>query len=145
LDAVEDDHGYTKRARVSCSRATTSAMQLLLGDDYTENSSSLALQSELENYFGEPSIPLNRDPLSWWKENRHRYPRLSVLVEQYMCVPATSVPAERVFSAAGLVVNRLRSRLSPEHVDMLLFLRKNDYNCDTYLDEDNSDDEETDE
>lgn len=145
LDAVEDDHGYTKRARVSCSRATTSAMQLLLGDDYTENSSSLALQSELENYFGEPSIPLNRDALSWWKENRHRYPRLSVLVEQYMCVPATSVPSERVFSAAGLVVNRLRSRLSPEHVDMLLFLRKNDYNCDTYLDEDNSDDEETDE
>lgn len=61
-----------------------------------------------------------------------------------MCVPATSIPSERVFSAAGLVVNRLRSRLSPEHVDMLLFLRKNDYNCDTYLDEDNSDDEETD-
>jgi len=28
LDAVEDDHGYTKRARVSCPRATTSAMQL---------------------------------------------------------------------------------------------------------------------
>jgi len=48
LDAAADDHGYTKRARVSCSRATTSAMQLLLGDDYTENSSSLALQSELE-------------------------------------------------------------------------------------------------
>jgi len=144
LDAVEDDHGYTKRARVSCPRATTSAMELLLGDDYTENPSPLALQSELENYFIVPSIPLNRDPLSWWKENRHRYPRLSVLVEQYMCVPATSVPSERVFSAAGLVVNRLRSRLSPEHVDMLLFLRKNDYNCDTYQDEDNSDGEETD-
>ena len=64
IDALEDDHGYTKRARVSCSRATASAMQLLLGDDYTENSSSLLLQSELENYFGEPSIPSNRDPLS---------------------------------------------------------------------------------
>jgi len=58
-----------------------------------------------------------------------------------MTVPATSVPSERVFSAAGLVVNRLRSRLSPEHVDMMLFLRKK---CDTYLDEDNSDDEEID-
>jgi len=49
-----------------------------------------------------------------------------------------------VFSVAGLVANRLRSQLSPEHVDMLLFLRKNDYKCDTYLDEGNSDDEEID-
>lgn len=31
--------------------------------------------------------------------------------------PGTSVPSERVFSAAGLTVNRL----SPQHVDMLLF------------------------
>jgi hypothetical protein len=144
LDAVEDDHGYTKRARVSCPRATTNAMQLLLGDDYFENPSSLALESELESYLTEPSIPLNRDPLSWWKDNQHRYPRLSVLASKYMTVPATSVPSERVFSAAGLVVNRLRSRLSPEHVDMLLFLRKNDNKCDTYLHEDSGDDGEVD-
>ena len=28
-------------------------------------------------------------------------------------------------STAGVVVNRLRSRLSPAHVDMLIFLHKN--------------------
>ena len=61
-----------------------------------------------------------------------------------MTVPATSVPSERVFSAAGLVVNRLRSRLSPEHVDMLFFLRKNDNKCDTYVHEDSGDDGEVD-
>ena len=27
----------------------------------------------------------------------------------------------RVFSTAGLIVNRLRTRVSPEHVDMLIF------------------------
>ena len=37
------------------------------------------------------------------------------------------IPAERVFSTAGLIVNRLRTRLSPEHVDMLIFLNKNEY------------------
>jgi len=57
----------------------------------------------------------------------HRYPHLSVLAKQYLCMPATSVPAERVFLTAGHVFNRLRTRLSPEHVDMLIFLQKNFY------------------
>lgn len=35
------------------------------------------------------------------------------------------VPPERVFTAAGIAVNRLRTRLTPEHVDMLIFLNKN--------------------
>ncbi|KAK1901504.1 Zinc finger BED domain containing protein 1 [Dissostichus eleginoides] len=33
----------------------------------------------------------------------------------------TSVPSERVFSAAGLILNRLH----PDHVDLLIFLNKN--------------------
>jgi len=82
---------------------------------------------------------LNRDPWSWWKENQHCFLRLSVLVAKYITVPATSDPSERVFSATGLVVNCLRSRLSPKHVDFLA-----DCKCDTYLDEDNSDNEEID-
>ena len=32
--------------------------------------------------------------------------------------------ASGVFSTAGLIVNRLRTRLSPEHVDMLISLNK---------------------
>ena len=36
-----------------------------------------------------------------------------------------SVPAERIFSTARLIVNQQRSCLKPENVDMLIFLNKN--------------------
>ena len=47
------------------------------------------------------------------------------LAKKYLAITATSTPAERVFSVAGLIVSRLRASLSPEHVDMLVFLNKN--------------------
>uniref|UniRef100_A0A3B1IEW9 BED-type domain-containing protein n=1 Tax=Astyanax mexicanus TaxID=7994 RepID=A0A3B1IEW9_ASTMX len=42
-----------------------------------------------------------------------------------LCIPGTSVAAERVFSTAGDIVTAQRSSLTPEHVDQLLFLQKN--------------------
>ena len=39
--------------------------------------------------------------------------------------PATSVPAERVFSTAGDVVTAQRSQLKSEHVDRLILLKRN--------------------
>jgi len=47
------------------------------------------------------------------------------MAKKYLCIPATSVPAERVFSTAGDVVTAQRSQLKSEHVDRLIFLKKN--------------------
>ena len=94
------------------------------GEDYAEPVTTGV--DEVLRYTAEPCIPLTSDPLVWWDENRHIYPKLAKLAFKYLCVPATSVPAERVFSAAGLIISRLRSRLSPEHVDMLISLNKNE-------------------
>jgi hypothetical protein len=41
------------------------------------------------------------------------------------CVQATSAESERVFSTGALTVTDLRSCLSPEHVDALIFLKRN--------------------
>jgi len=46
------------------------------------------------------------------------------LAKRYLCIPATLVPAEQVFSVAGEIVNK-RGSLKPENVNMLIFLNKN--------------------
>ena len=78
---------------------------------------------EISRYNGEATTELN--PLSWWKENLHRYPILSRLARKYLCIPATSVPTERAFSSAGNIVSAKRSCLQPDSVEMLVFLAEN--------------------
>jgi len=70
-------------------------------------------------------MPLNSNPLLWWKANELKYPILSESAKRYLCVPATSVASERVFSSAGDLASAQRSCLRSEHVDKLLFLEKN--------------------
>jgi zinc finger BED domain-containing protein 1 (E3 SUMO-protein ligase ZBED1) len=79
---------------------------------------------EIVRYFREAVASPHSSPLEWWKANELNYPNLCNHAKQVLCIPASSVPSERVFSAAGLLINRLRCRLSSEHVDMLLFLYK---------------------
>jgi hypothetical protein len=77
----------------------------------------------------EPAIPLRDNnnekyncPLNWWKLHEFKYKMLSILAARYLCIPATSAPSERVFSAAGLTIAKDRSRLSPDHANELIFL-----------------------
>ena len=65
------------------------------------------------------------DPLDWWKNNQSKFLLLSVLARKYLCIPATSVPSERVFSTAGHIINVKRASLLPENVSMLVFLAEN--------------------
>eukprot|EP00117_Sycon_ciliatum_P005371 scpid60508/ scgid5098/ Zinc finger BED domain-containing protein 1; Putative Ac-like transposable element; dREF homolog len=73
----------------------------------------------------EESKDLDMNPLAWWKVNHHRFPHVAEVARRYLSASATSVPSERVFSSAGLLVNKLRCRLSPAHVDAVIFLNMN--------------------
>ncbi|XP_055034115.2 E3 SUMO-protein ligase ZBED1-like [Misgurnus anguillicaudatus] len=109
---------------VATSQSQSSAMAQLLGDHYTTQCEA-GIEAELQSFLRETPPPLNCPPTDWWKVNEMRFPALAKLALRYLCIPATSVPSERVFSAAGLTVTRLRSRLTPDHVNMLIFLNKN--------------------
>lgn len=67
----------------------------------------------------------NIDPLTWWKENEVKFPRTAIIAKRALAVPATSVPSERIFSATGLLINKLRNRLTSDLVDTIIFLNKN--------------------
>ena len=82
-----------------------------------------SVEFEFMHYSNEPCC---RTPvLEWWKQKEQVFPILSQLARKYLCVPASSVPSERIFSTAGNIVNPKRARLNAENVDMLIFLNKN--------------------
>ena len=64
----------------------------------------------------------NADPLDFWKTHRGSYPILSKLARQYLGIPATSVPVERLFSQAGELISAKRNSLQPENANILLCL-----------------------
>ena len=83
------------------------------------------LEDELVRYDALTEAEVDVDPLIWWKANAGSFKCLSILAKKYLCVAATSVASERVFSTSGNIVSAKRNRLSPETVDMLTFLAKN--------------------
>ncbi|XP_030224922.1 zinc finger BED domain-containing protein 1-like [Gadus morhua] len=83
------------------------------------------IKAELDNYLITPTVDGEQDPLAWWRVHNVNFPWLSKLARKYLCIPATSAPSERLFSASGNIVTCQRASLKPAKVDMLVFLAKN--------------------
>jgi len=83
------------------------------------------VKRELDMYLQYPTLDIDESPLGWWKLECKRMPLLSIAARKYLCVCATSVTSERVFSVGGQVVNSRRSCLKPQTVNNLVFLAKN--------------------
>ncbi|KAL7644869.1 UNVERIFIED_CONTAM: hypothetical protein RMT77_004686 [Armadillidium vulgare] len=80
---------------------------------------------ELDKYVAEPLVHRTCDPLPWWEENKRLYPNLYEIAIRLLCIPATSVPSERIFSKAGQTLNDRRSRLTSSKISQILFLNSN--------------------
>lgn len=80
---------------------------------------------EVDKYLQERLIPRHENPLKWWKDNRNVYPCLFELMKKRLCVLATSVPCERIFSKAGQTISEKRSRLSSKNFEKMIFLNFN--------------------
>lgn len=81
------------------------------------------MPTDLRHYLNQPLIKLKENPIFCWsKQYKIIYPTLSKIAKKYLPVVATSVPSERLFSRAGNILTEDRNRLSPDHLQQLLFL-----------------------
>lgn len=80
---------------------------------------------EFDKYISEPVIPRSENPLVWWSQRKAIYPRLYNLALKRLCITATSVPCERIFSKAGQIVTEKRSRLKSSKIKQIVFLNSN--------------------
>ena len=93
-------------------------------DDDSEEDEDV-VKKEIQAYKLEPALDKNEDPLDWWRARINQYPHMIHLVKKYLCIPATSTQAERVFSAMGFLLNKRRLNLSGASVNAQLFLHDN--------------------
>lgn len=80
---------------------------------------------EMRAYLAEPLLPRTSDPLAWWRRCSAVYKTLSEVMKVRLCIVATSVPSERIFSKTGQIISDRRNRLSPSKVRELVFLNAN--------------------
>lgn len=74
---------------------------------------------QLVEYLSKPRAASSEDILEWWRTHETEYAVLSKMARDFLSIPATSVPAERLFSKASLVI-RKQKWLSDELARWLL-------------------------
>lgn len=77
---------------------------------------------ELKKYLESDRATKEEDLLEWWKRNEKTFPHIARMARDILSISATSVPAERLFSKAGLVIRKHRNRLNAESARSLLCL-----------------------
>lgn len=81
---------------------------------------------EVERYFDSvESLAENVDPLLYWQNQTQEYPLLSSVALDYLTIPASSAPIERVFSSAGESTTGKRNRLADANLEREILLKKN--------------------
>lgn len=87
-----------------------------------ETSQSHSIVSDLEKYLEEPIFPRNHDfnILNWWKVHTARYPILSMMARDILCIPFSSLTSELAFSTHGRVLDNHLTSLNADTREALV-------------------------
>ena len=89
-------------------------------------------QCEINNYLIElrNSSPAS-DPLQFWEQRMHVYPRLQPLAQALICASASQAFVERIFSVCGLLTEGRRNRTIWKYVYFCVLMLTLSRNSDT--------------
>ena len=90
------------------------ALDILLGDEDTQESNEETVKNELLQYLADKPPSRDTQPLLWWKTNKHQFSRLAKVARSWLCIPATSTPSERLFSKQAQLFQRREILLNPK-------------------------------
>ena len=118
----------------SCPPFKKSALEEIFADTDEEDMEVTGVQTtatveliskEVGDYRSIKRIQFDANPLEFWQTLSERFPHLTPLALKCMCIQASSVASERVFSTAGDTLTCERSTMNPSKVDKAIFLKKN--------------------
>ncbi|XP_071709823.1 zinc finger BED domain-containing protein RICESLEEPER 2-like [Rutidosis leptorrhynchoides] len=76
---------------------------------------------DLDEYLEEKVLPRIQDfdVLGWWKENEEKYPTLSKMASDILCIPVSTVTNDSVFELTCKKMDRYRCSLKPSTLEAL--------------------------
>lgn len=90
----------------------------------SQNSYDHPERTKMDIYLEDPRIIVRPDEnfnvLGWWKKNADAYPILSLMARDFLAIPVSTVSSESAFSAAGRILGKNRTSLSPETLEALI-------------------------
>jgi len=83
------------------------------------------ITKQVQRFLDEPLLSRQESSLEWWRSRMPVYPCLVPVARERLCLVATSVSSEHIFSSTGLVLNDRRKHLSSCEVRHRVFLNAN--------------------
>jgi hypothetical protein len=90
----------------------------------SQNANACPERTEMDTYLEDPMILVKPNEcfnvLGRWKKNSYAYRILSLMARDFLAIPVSTVSSESAFSAAGRVLGKNRTSLSPETLEALV-------------------------
>lgn len=91
----------------------------------SQKASTTSAEMSVKQYLDLPYLKRYDCPFKFWIAQSNLEPELSDIAMKFMCIPATSFPADRLYSKSGISITERRNRMTTKHFDTIIFLNKN--------------------
>ncbi|GIY60676.1 zinc finger BED domain-containing protein 1 [Caerostris extrusa] len=105
------DHSLDKDSRdiTTCTDSLWEGFERKATPKKAPSKTEEVISSEIKNYLEESLLDRKKNPFMWWKtQGQAQFPILAKLARKFLCIPATSIPPERIFLKKGRIFSEKR-------------------------------------